>query len=171
MGIRTPGKGAARDLGPPINPQSDCLERGSGLVNKPGSRRWASIELIGGPGLHKPCSGARLCPREPTAWRMALPFAISVHHGDIGLAATMRDRRTIHELKELGAQVPAPEHIASLYRQAYDEFGTLALWNRKRSDHPSIAQALIVAQALSREGTMAARPLAVTIEQACRAAL
>jgi hypothetical protein len=46
-----------------------------------------------------------------------------------------------------------------------------ALWNRTPSDHPTIAQALVVAESLRREGNMKARPLAVQIEEACRAAL
>jgi hypothetical protein len=83
----------------------------------------------------------------------------------------MRDRRSLDELKELGAGKPAPAEVASLYRQAFREFGVQILWSRKPSERPTIAQALVVAESLRREGNMRARPLAVQIEQACRAAL
>lgn len=83
----------------------------------------------------------------------------------------MPDERTIEELKELSAGQPAPAGIARLYRQAFREFGAIALWSRRPSEHPTIAQALVVADALRREGTMQARPLAARIEEACRSAL
>ena len=83
----------------------------------------------------------------------------------------MYDRRSIDELKELGAGRPAPNDIARLYHQAFREFGTIALWSRRPSEHPTIAQALVIADSLRREGTMQARPLAARIEEACRAAL
>jgi len=83
----------------------------------------------------------------------------------------MPDRRTLDTLKDLGADRPAPDEVARLYRQAFDEFGTQALWGRKASARPTIGQALVVADTLRREGNMASRPLAARIEQACRAAL
>lgn len=83
----------------------------------------------------------------------------------------MPDRRSIDELKELGAGRPAPADVARLYHLAFREFGTLALWSRRASERPTIAQALVVADSLRREGTMRARPLAAQIEEACRAAL
>ena len=83
----------------------------------------------------------------------------------------MSDSRTIEELKELGAGVAAPEGIAELYRRAFCEFGTLALWSRKPSERPTIAQVLVIAESLRREGNMRSRPLAAEIEAACRAAL
>jgi hypothetical protein len=75
------------------------------------------------------------------------------------------------ELKEAGAGRPAPDEIASLYRKAFHDYGVQVLWNRRPSDYPTIAQALVVAESLRREGDMKARPLAVQIEEACRAAL
>jgi hypothetical protein len=83
----------------------------------------------------------------------------------------MSDKRSIDELKELGAGQPAQAEVARLYRQAFSEFGALALWSRRPSEHPTIAQALVVSDALRREGTMLARPLAARIEEACRVAL
>ena len=67
--------------------------------------------------------------------------------------------------------VAAPEPVVALYRQAFREFGVLALWSRRASGRPTIAQALVVADGLRREGTMACRPLAARIEAACRAAI
>jgi hypothetical protein len=40
----------------------------------------------------------------------------------------MPDRRTLDTLKDLGAGRPPPDEVARLYRQAFDEFGTQALW-------------------------------------------
>ena len=83
----------------------------------------------------------------------------------------MTRRRDLEELKELGAGRPAPEEIAALYHRAFREFGAQALWNRKPSERPTITQALVIAENLRREGDMKSRPLAVEIEEACRAAL
>lgn len=83
----------------------------------------------------------------------------------------MADRRSIEELKDLGAGRPAPEEVALLYHQAFRDFGTAALWSRRPSERPTITQALVVADALRNEGSMRSRPLAVRIEAACRAAL
>lgn len=82
-----------------------------------------------------------------------------------------KDTRTLEELKDAGAGRPAPELVASLYRRAFQEFGAQALWDRKPSEHPTITQALVVAERLRREGSMKSRSLAVQIEEACRAAL
>jgi hypothetical protein len=79
--------------------------------------------------------------------------------------------RTLEQLKELGAGRPAPTEVVRLYRQAFSEFGTQALWSRRPSDKPTIAQALVVAENLRREGNLNSRALAVAIERACRAAL
>jgi hypothetical protein len=83
----------------------------------------------------------------------------------------MIDVRDIQDLKALGAGRPAPAPIARLYRQAFEDFGTRALWSRRLSDAPTIAQALVVAETLRREGDQRSRGLAAEIEQACRAAL
>lgn len=78
---------------------------------------------------------------------------------------------TVEQLKDLGAGRPAPTEVVRLYRQAFCEFGTQALWSRRPSDTPTIAQALVIAENLRREGNLNSRALAVAIEQACRAAL
>jgi hypothetical protein len=81
------------------------------------------------------------------------------------------DTRNLEQLKELGAGQPAPEAVVRLYRQAFDDFGTRALWNWRDLEHPTITQALAIAASLKAEGNLKARALAVGIEQACRAAL
>jgi hypothetical protein len=58
-----------------------------------------------------------------------------------------------------------------LYRQAFAEYGTRALWNKRMLDDPTPEDALVVARALRIEGDRHARQLAEEIEQACRAAV
>jgi hypothetical protein len=83
----------------------------------------------------------------------------------------MADTRTLEQLRHLGAGRPAPEAVVRLYRQAFAEFGTRALWNWRAMEHPTITQALAIADSLRVEGDIKARALAIAIEQACRAAL
>ncbi len=85
----------------------------------------------------------------------------------------MADHRDLDldELKALGAGRPAPDAVARLYQQAFRDFGAVALWSRRPSARPTIAQALVVADSLRREGNLRSRTLAIEIEQACRAAL
>ena len=80
------------------------------------------------------------------------------------------DTRNLEQLKELGAGQPAPEVIARLYQQAFRDYAQ-ALWSRRPSETPTIAQALVIAENLRRAGNLRSRTLAVEIEQACRAAL
>jgi hypothetical protein len=82
----------------------------------------------------------------------------------------MADTRNLEQLKDLGAGRPAPEEVVRLYRQAFAEFGTRALWNWRRMEQPTITQALAIADSLKVEGNIRARALAVAIEQACRVA-
>jgi hypothetical protein len=70
----------------------------------------------------------------------------------------------VHEHKPL-------EDFASLYRQAFAEYRTRALWNRRPLDEPTPEDALVVARALRIEGDREARRLAERIEAACRDAL
>jgi hypothetical protein len=81
------------------------------------------------------------------------------------------DTRTLEQLKELGAGRPASAEVARLYRRAFHEFATQALWSRRPGGTPTIAQALVIAESLRREGNLNSRALAVAIERACRAAL
>ncbi|MBF0427650.1 MAG: hypothetical protein HQL94_01895 [Magnetococcales bacterium] len=75
------------------------------------------------------------------------------------------------ELKALGSGRVAPEEIAHLYHQAFREFGSQSLWSRQPSEKPTIAQTLVIADCLRREGDRNARILAVQIEEACRTSL
>ncbi len=83
----------------------------------------------------------------------------------------MAEDLTLDQLMELGAGRPAPEAVAALYRQAFREFGARALWSRRPSEHPTLAQALVVAEGLRRDGDMSAWSLAARIEEACRSAV
>lgn len=64
-----------------------------------------------------------------------------------------------------------PEDFVSLYRRAFKEHGTRALWSTRLLGAPTPEDALVVARALRIEGNREARFLAEQIEQACRAAL
>jgi len=66
--------------------------------------------------------------------------------------------------------VPSQDFV-SLYRQAFTQYGTWALWNVRSFDSPTSEDALVVARALRVEGDLNARRLAEQIEQACRAAV
>ena len=64
-----------------------------------------------------------------------------------------------------------PPDFASLYRRAFANYGTVALWNMRQLEAPAPEDALVVARALRIEGNLRARRLAEEIEQACRAAV
>jgi hypothetical protein len=66
---------------------------------------------------------------------------------------------------------PTPPEFAHLYRQAFEEYGVGALWNKRVLENPTREDALVVARALRVEGNRAARQLAEQIERACRVAL
>ena len=70
----------------------------------------------------------------------------------------------------MDVQTTEPADFASLYRRAFAEYGTRALWNKRLFAEPTPEDAL-VARALRIEGDREARSLAEQIEQACRAAL
>jgi hypothetical protein len=63
------------------------------------------------------------------------------------------------------------EDFTSLYRRAFADFGTHALWNKRLLEKPTPEDALVIARALRIEGDREARKLAEQIEKACRAAL
>ena len=70
-----------------------------------------------------------------------------------------------------GRGIVAPPAVVALYREAFAAFGTSCLWNRRRLEAPTLAQALAVARTLLNEGDMRCVPLASAIKAACRAAL
>lgn len=45
---------------------------------------------------------------------------------------------SLEELRTLGDGVPAPPDAVALYRRAFAEFKTLALWNRREHASPTI---------------------------------
>lgn len=59
------------------------------------------------------------------------------------------------------------DDIVSLYRRAFAEYGTQALWNKRMFEQPTPEDALVVARALRVEGDRKARQLAEEIERAC----
>jgi len=63
------------------------------------------------------------------------------------------------------------DQIRALYRRAFAEYATRALWNKQPLETPTAADALVIARALRIEGDRTARRLAEQIEKACRAAL
>ena len=62
-----------------------------------------------------------------------------------------------------------PETLASLYRQAFADFGPRALWNMRPAAEPTSADALAITQALRTHGRMEGRRLAEQIEKLCHA--
>jgi hypothetical protein len=62
-----------------------------------------------------------------------------------------------------------PEDFANLYRRAFAEYGTQALWNMRAIEDPTPADALAITQALRTHGGMDGRRLAGQIERVCRA--
>ena len=59
------------------------------------------------------------------------------------------------------------EACAALYRQAFAQFGAMALWNVRQLPNPAPEDALAITRSLSIEGNMNARRLAERIERAC----
>jgi len=71
----------------------------------------------------------------------------------------------------LNEMTTKPADFVSLYRRAFADYGTQALWNKRVLETPTEEDALVVARALRIEGDREARLLAEQIEQACRGAL
>ena len=61
------------------------------------------------------------------------------------------------------------QEIERLYRQAFAEYGAVALWNMRPVDHPTPGAALAITSALRTHGSMDGRRLAEHIERLCRA--
>ena len=62
-----------------------------------------------------------------------------------------------------------PEDFISLYRRAFSDYATQALWNLCPVANPSPADALAITRALRTHGGMDGRRLAERIEKLCRA--
>lgn len=63
----------------------------------------------------------------------------------------------------------APDDFVTLYRRAFKEYGTQALWNMRPLENPTRADALAITKALRTHGGMEGRRLAERIEKLCRA--
>jgi hypothetical protein len=63
----------------------------------------------------------------------------------------------------------AEQEIERIYRQAFADFGAVALWNMKPVEHPTRGAALAITSALRTYGSMEGRRLAEQIERLCRA--
>jgi hypothetical protein len=59
--------------------------------------------------------------------------------------------------------------IRDLYFQAFEQYGSVALWNMRPVEKPTQADALAITQALRTHGRMDGRRLAERIEELCRA--
>jgi hypothetical protein len=66
-------------------------------------------------------------------------------------------------------QAPKPDDFADLYRRAFSEYGTQALWNMQATETPTPADALAITRALRTHGGMDGRRLAEQIESLCHA--
>jgi hypothetical protein len=61
------------------------------------------------------------------------------------------------------------DEIARLYRQAFADYGVMALWSNRPVPNPGPADALAITKALRTHATMDGRRLAERIEALCRA--
>lgn len=57
--------------------------------------------------------------------------------------------------------------IERLYRQAFAEYGAVALWSSRPAKNPTAADALAITRSLRVEGDLGARRLAEQIEALC----
>ena len=62
------------------------------------------------------------------------------------------------------SQEERAREIERLYRQAFAEYGTIALWSMRPVEHPTAGDARVIANALRIEGDLHARKLAFRIE-------
>ena len=66
-------------------------------------------------------------------------------------------------------QTTEPEDLRILYRRAFDDYGSRALWYMRPIEDPTPADALAITRALRTHGGMDGRRLAEQIERLCRA--
>jgi hypothetical protein len=62
------------------------------------------------------------------------------------------------------------ELIRQLYRQAFAEYGAIALWSNREVADPTPADALAITPGLRTHGRMDGRRLAERLEELCHAA-
>jgi hypothetical protein len=61
------------------------------------------------------------------------------------------------------------DELERLYRQAFAQFGSVALWNLTPAERATPGSALAITSALRTHGSMDGRRLAEAIERLCRA--
>ena len=66
-------------------------------------------------------------------------------------------------------QTTETQDLTSLYRRAFSDYGTQALWNMRAIENPTPADAMAITRALRTHGGMEGRRLAEQIENLCRA--
>jgi hypothetical protein len=59
--------------------------------------------------------------------------------------------------------------LTALYKRAFAEYGTHALWNKRLIENPTPDDALVIARVLRYEGNLDPRRLSEQIEAVCRA--
>ncbi len=62
------------------------------------------------------------------------------------------------------------DDLGTLYRRAFQDYGTSALWSSRAVTNPTPDDGLAITRSLRVEGDLGARRLAELIENACRAA-
>lgn len=70
----------------------------------------------------------------------------------------------------MGDSPVVQDNFVGLYRRAFAEYGTQALWNMRAIEDPTPLDALAITKALRTHGGMDGRRLAERIEELCRAA-
>ena len=69
----------------------------------------------------------------------------------------------------MSAGLEHQDDLAALYRQAFRDFGSVALWSSRPVPNPTPGDALAITRALRTYGRMDGRRLAERIEELCRA--
>ena len=70
----------------------------------------------------------------------------------------------------MNEQSSGPDDLTDLYRRAFSDYGTRALWSMRAIENPTPGDALAITKALRTHGGMDGRRLAEQIEGLCRAA-
>ena len=68
----------------------------------------------------------------------------------------------------MSQQAIETEDFVALYREAFEKFGGMALWNVRQFEEPTPEDALAITRNLRFEGNLNARRLAERIERAYR---
>jgi hypothetical protein len=69
----------------------------------------------------------------------------------------------------MNEQSSRPDDLGDLYRRAFSDYGTRALWSMRTIENPTPEDALAITKARRTHGGMDGRRLAEQIEGLCRA--